>query len=516
MGKNLMEYYRENVKQTWKTAFFAAVILGLCVHLFKFANALPNHDSPYNYYDPQNIITSGRWFLTVACGISSYYDLPWLIGMLSILYLALTAVIVTDIFDIENPLVIILVGGIVVSYPSITETLFFEYTADGYFLAMLLAAVASRVTTLDRIDFLRMLVASLCICLSCGIYQAYVSFALVLSVCYLVMVLLENRCSAKDCWIWTGKQAAVYAVGLGAYYLVWQICMKVQGVKAGSYQGIDQIGTVSASLLLNGLMETVEELMLFFFEWNVFRNGWSLYSVLNTVFLLLMAASIGIACFRTGILRRMGHLGLLLLCLAALPLCVCMWCFVSDTVDYRPMMMGSTCILYIFTAVLLERWAKPLITNLAGIVLALVIFNNAVQANICYFYLDECYERTYATAMEMVFRIRPAAEETGATKLAIAGNIRPEVALDANEPTDRIHLLSPVLEETLMFDHIHVTMILDHMYDLGLIMVSDEEAVELSQTDEVAQMGRWPASDSLTVIGDTVVIKLDDYEAGER
>ena len=90
MGKNLMEYYRKNVKQTWITAFFAAVILGLCVHLFKFANTLPNHDSPYNYYDPQNIITSGRWFLTVACGISSYYDLPWLIGMLSILYLALT------------------------------------------------------------------------------------------------------------------------------------------------------------------------------------------------------------------------------------------------------------------------------------------------------------------------------------------------------------------------------------------------------------------------------------------
>lgn len=516
MGNDLIDYYRKNVKQTWKTAFAAAVIIGLCVHLFKFANTLPNHDSPYSYYDPQNIITSGRWFLTVACGISSYYDLPWLIGMLSILYLALTSVIVTDIFGIENPLVIILASGLLMAYPSITETLFFEYTADGYFLSMLLAAAASRITTMDRINVPRMLIASLCICFSCGIYQAYVSFALVLSACCFIVILLENSRPVKECWIWVGKQAAVYAMGLGAYYLIWQICMKAQGVTAGSYQGIDQVGSLTVSMILHGFVEIVEELMLFFFEWNVFRNGWSVYAALNGVFLTLMAASVGIACFRTGILRRVHHFVLMLLCLAALPLCMCMWCFASETVDYRPMMLGSTCILYIFTAVLLDRWGKPLLANLTGIILALVIFNNAVQANICYFYLDECYERTYATALEMVLRIRPAVEETGATKLVIAGNIRPEVALDANEPTDRIHLLSPVLEETLMFDHIHVTMILDHMYDLGLEMVPDQEAGDLAQTELVAQMGEWPASDSLRIIGDTVVIKLDDYEPGER
>ena len=164
----------------------------------------------------------------------------------------------------------------------------------------------------------------------------------------------------------------------------------------------------------------------------------------------------------------------------------------------------------------MERWGKPLIVNLGGIVLALVIFNNAVQANICYFYLDECYARTQTTALEMVLRIRPVVEDTGATKLAVAGNIRPEVALDANEPASRIHLLSPVLEETLMFDHLHVSMYLDEMFDLGVSMVSDEEAALLSQSTEVAQMGEWPASDSIMVIGDTVVIKLDDYEAGER
>lgn len=516
MGNDFLLHYRRNVKRSWKTAFMAVVIIGLCAHLYKFTNTLPNHDSLYCYYNPQNIITSGRWFLTVACGISSYHDLPWLIGLLSIVYLALTAIIVTDMFRIENPFVIILTSGILAVYPSITETFFFEYTADGYFLAMFLAALTSWLTRMDTINPARMLMGAICICISCGIYQAYVSFALVLSICYLIIELLDNRKTVREYWIWVGKQAVLYIAGLALYYVIWQVCMKLQGVTAGTYQGIDQVGKLSVYLIVHGLIDMVEELLLFFFEWNVFRNGWTLYAALNGIFLVLLTAALVIALCKSKVLRDPHRLTLTILCLIALPLSICIWSFVSETVDYRPMMMGSTCLLYVFAIVLLERWGKTAISNLAGIMLALIIFNNSIQANICYFYLDQCYERTYATAMEMVLRIRPVVEETSADKLAIAGNIRPEVALDANKQGSYIHLLSPVLEETLMFDHIHVSMYLEEMYDLGVTMVTDDEATKLSQTAEVAQMGRWPASDSLKVIDDTIVVKLDDYEPGER
>ena len=35
-----------------------------------------------------------------------------------------------------------IIDGLLVAFPSITETFFFEFTADGYFLAMLLATLA--------------------------------------------------------------------------------------------------------------------------------------------------------------------------------------------------------------------------------------------------------------------------------------------------------------------------------------------------------------------------------------
>ena len=79
MGIQLLNYYKNNIKRTWKIAFFSAFVLFLLVHLYKITNTLPNHDSYFNVYTNQDMTRSGRWFLRFACGISSYYDLDWVI-----------------------------------------------------------------------------------------------------------------------------------------------------------------------------------------------------------------------------------------------------------------------------------------------------------------------------------------------------------------------------------------------------------------------------------------------------
>ena len=67
--------------------FLSAVTVGLLAHFPVMSSNLPNADAMSNFYFDQNMVTSGRWFLTVVCGISSYFDLKWVIGVLSILYL---------------------------------------------------------------------------------------------------------------------------------------------------------------------------------------------------------------------------------------------------------------------------------------------------------------------------------------------------------------------------------------------------------------------------------------------
>ena len=71
MGIIVLDWYK-NVKKEWKVAFFSTFIVGLLAHAYKFTNALLNFDSLYAFYADQNVLGSGRWFLSIACGISSY------------------------------------------------------------------------------------------------------------------------------------------------------------------------------------------------------------------------------------------------------------------------------------------------------------------------------------------------------------------------------------------------------------------------------------------------------------
>ena len=44
----------------------------------------------------------GRYFLSLACGLSSYYDLPWLNLLLGLLFLAGSAVCVAALLHLKN------------------------------------------------------------------------------------------------------------------------------------------------------------------------------------------------------------------------------------------------------------------------------------------------------------------------------------------------------------------------------------------------------------------------------
>ena len=83
----------------------------------------------------------GRYFLSLACGLSSYYDLPWLNLLLGLLFLACSAVCVAALLHLKKPVALVLTGALIAVFPTVTSTFAYEYVADGYCLAMLAGAV---------------------------------------------------------------------------------------------------------------------------------------------------------------------------------------------------------------------------------------------------------------------------------------------------------------------------------------------------------------------------------------
>lgn len=128
---------KERIKPEWKLAFMAAVLIGLMVHLPMMLSDIPNHDGLDSMYFDQNMITSGRWFLTVACGFSSYYSLPWLTSIFSILILGVTAAVLVETLQLKDRIRIVLVSGLLAVFPAIASTFAYVFTMDGYMLALL-------------------------------------------------------------------------------------------------------------------------------------------------------------------------------------------------------------------------------------------------------------------------------------------------------------------------------------------------------------------------------------------
>lgn len=293
MGEGIIRFYHEKVKKSWKIAFISAFLVGLIVHMFRFVNVLPNHDALYNYFSTQNMVASGRWFLAVACAPSSYFDLPWMIGILSLLYMSLTAVVITEIFEMKNPVLIVLCSGMLVSFPAITDTMSFEFTADGYMLAMLLASLSVLFTRIDRMqEYTRdkrymLVLPSICICFACAIYQAYISFAYVLAVCYFITELLDNRYTTRDYITWIVIQVLSYLIAVAGYYLIWQIAMSMQNVEITTYLGVDKAFHLDVSTLVLRIKNCIYSFAKFFIEWNFFELGLTPYTTLNLLFIFL-------------------------------------------------------------------------------------------------------------------------------------------------------------------------------------------------------------------------------------
>ncbi len=509
---DLFTWCRERIKPNWKTAFWSALLTGLAVHLYKFTNTLYNHDALYSVYGSNDMVSVGRWLLGAACLPSSCFDLPWVNGLFTLLWIALTAAVLADLFDIQKTAPLILTGALLVSFPSVTSTIFFEYLSDGFMLSMLLSALAVRFSMVgDRVKAHVPLAAAL-LCLSCGIYQAYVSFALLLSMCHFMLELLKGGRDKKDYFRWIGKQFLVYGLGLAAYYAVWQLRLRLGHIAVTDYQGVSQLGDFSVAMLLGAVAKTARTLAAFFLGGNVFKYGWSFYAVLNAAFLLLLAAALVCAACRARIWRTPERLVLLLLSLLSLPVFACIWYFLSPSVIYHGVMLQSLCVLYIFALLLTDRLFRLPLRNAAMLFFALLALKFGLMANAAYFEMERSNRASLVTASEMLACIHQQ-DDGSVTRIAFLGSRDRSLAQTGAPGADGMLVLAHQIRPNLIYDHTYASLYFVNVLDSGYVPLSGSELEELEASGEADGMPVWPRQGSVRIIGDTAVIRLAEEEA---
>lgn len=399
------------VTKAQKTGFLATLIIGLIAHMPALILDAPNHDGLASMYFDQNMITSGRWFLGTACGISSFYSLPWLIGVLSIAYLSIAALFLIKLLKVDNPCVAALTGGLLITFPSIASNFAYVFTMDGYMLGVLFAVLSVYVVDKFKLGFL----AGACfLALSMGTYQAYLPIAILLSL-YMVLMLFRTEKPIKEKILGALNYLYMGVIGAGLYYVILNIMLKIQGKVLDTYQGINSMDGLEKTGLISSLNVIYKDFYVFTLKGNVlFNNGISAFCLVLLV--LAFLAALFIDAKKNGFFKKIWFYLILTVVAILLPVFTNAILLVSKDVTYHLLMryqwvfIEILLISYIY-AVLKENEVliKTSINAIVSIVLVastfMLCFSNVVTDNIAYSNLQKKYEKTYAYCLRLADRM---------------------------------------------------------------------------------------------------------------
>ena len=176
--------------------FFSTLILGLAAHMFALTNKIPFDDDLPFLFDKGASTVSGRYGLEVMRFIMPDYSMPWIYGIMSLIILALASCLIVRIFNIRNKIFQVLLGGLLISFPSETGTMSYMFTAAPYALALLM--VVFSVFVFSKNFKSKWVISPLLLAFSCSIYQGYFSFAASFCVLLMIQTLITEEKSAVE------------------------------------------------------------------------------------------------------------------------------------------------------------------------------------------------------------------------------------------------------------------------------------------------------------------------------
>lgn len=500
----------DKIKKEWKLAFFSAFVIGLLIHMPILLADIPNHDGLDSMYFDQNMITSGRWFLTVACGFSSYYNIPWVIGLLGLLYLSLAAAALTELLEVKKGWAIVAVSGLLTAFPALVSTFAYVFTLDGYMLALLLAVLAVLFTKKYRYGFLP---GGLCLALSLGTYQSYLAAAMLLSV-FAIMMLAMEQTGWKDKVKRGLRYLYMGLLGAVLYYVILQVLLQLQGKELDTYQGISGMSSGISGGILGRAAGMYRDFAGFSVKGNVlFNNGIS-----GAAWLLLICAALAAGVF-LAVKRKWWKSPwffiIMIIALIVQPLVCNVILLVSPGVNYHLLMRYQWVLFPVGMIAFIEKYSGELrqgtVLEWAALAAAFVlVFFYGVTDNIGYSNLHKRYEKTYAYCVRLLDRIEQTPGYYPGIPIAMIG-----VVGDEQFPVTDITLpvtsgMIGINGDSLLYTGENYRLFMKHFLGATLNILPPEAMAEMYDHPEYIAMDSFPGENSIRIIDGILYIKTEN------
>ena len=499
------------------TACLASLCCGVITHGFALVTMLHNNDDisqqPYGYGTG---ITSGRWLLTVLGDFlrdnGFGHNLPLVNGLMFLCLIALSAAVVVSALGIRSRCSAVLVGMLFVVFPSVAGTMFFRYTAAYYGVSLLLAVLA--VWVLERCRY-GLLLSAVCMALSMGIYQAYIPCTIALYILLLIRKILEEACGFRELVLRGLYYCASLIAGLLLYYVVLKCCLLLYNTQLSGYNGVDSMGKLSVSALPGLLKEALySPLML------PLKNYCALADMrwIRIAYAGIYAVSLLIAGYL--LLRRVkkpvmilmaGVLAVLFLVAVNFIIIMCPDGWIYTIMVYPFVLLGCLpLVLWECTASAdpIRSWGRGAVGKTVAALVCILIFCYGYDTNVNYTASYYANRQTENYLNSIVVQVRMTDGFDTKKEWAFLGNIDDpllrtpweyEAFFGGNDP------LHGLINRPSRSDWFW------HYCGYTIPYASAEKIQQLWSSEEVAQMPCWPDSGSIKIVGDTVVIKFQEY-----
>lgn len=505
----IWEWLKLHIKKNSKLAFLSAFIIGLLVHAPVMLSDIPNHDGLDSLYFDQNMITSGRWFLTIACGFSSYFTVPWLIGLLGILFLAVAAVALVEFLEVEQGWAVVLISGMLVTFPALSSTFAYVFTLDGYMMALLFAVLSVLCVKKWRKGFIA---GGIFLAFSMGIYQSYLPFAVLLSIYGILMIIISCR-PLKEKFFEGLKYLYMGIIGVAGYYIVLQILLKVQGKELATYQGIDGMGAGFGS----GFLSSVKSMYVDFFDFtlggNVLMNN--VFSAIVLVLLVLVTVLTVASLFVTKKwYKSPWFYAVIVLLVAGIPVATNLIYVISPNVTYHLLMRYQWVLFPICMMAFVSKHVSEKFSGHTQWILlvcsGILVFNFVVTDQIAYSNLEKKYEKTYAYCLRLLDRIEQTQGYYPGIPIAMVGVVGDEQFPITDLTSHVTWNMIGMTGDNLIYTSRNYQLFMQAYLGATLNLLPAEAMAEMYYNEEYIAMDSFPGENSVKIIDGVMYIKTEN------
>lgn len=493
-----------------KICFISALIFGFAAHFYKIVNWIPNWDSLVFRYDAQNMLPLGRWFLGISCAFSSFYDLPFVNGMLAVILHAAGAACICSVFGVKRKMTAALTGAVTVTFPTVTSVLLYNYVADGYALSFLFACLAAMMFTREKPKYVT---GCIFLTLSCAIYQAYITVTVMLILVFLIDKTVFSEESAKQLILRTAKYLVCGIISMAAYYIILELLLKITHTSLLDYQGLNSTASFLNLDLKSSLYITFHTFFGYFFD---FTPGISVFAVLNGIIFSLTAALWLISVIRRRVFGNIAKTLLLILYVCLLPTGSGLLSFINSQIDYHNLMKMGYCIFYILLIILYERTVfasdriKVLKSWTVFILFAVLVSDHIIIANVSYHKLQLSYEKSYGTLVRIADRIDKTPGAENCSEILVIGSLYDSKPYSDDLPPDMTGTTDGYIlraDDETVGQSVLCSALNDYC-GTNYTFLYGKRKKELAERPFVKNMDLWPGRTSVAVIDGVTVIKL--------